>query len=146
MRNIIACLLIVACLLAVLAGIHHQVEAKSTILPPQINVSIKPSNHKTAYFSPTYIYCDVKINQLCNIKFTNKTSKPITLYIWSTFLATLKPNASVIHGFPYGDWSNGPDEHPTWEVNMSSAECWIFITQIAPSAPTIATPTPTPMS
>lgn len=141
MRNIIACLLVVVCL--VMAGLAtiHQAQAKST--NPQITVDIKPSNHKIAYFSPTYVYCTVTLPQQCNIKFVNKINKPVTLYAWTHLLATIKPGASTVYSVAYNPVVDGPDEHPTAEVGMSSASCWIFVTQASQSP---LTPTPTPLN
>lgn len=91
-RHIIACVLIVACLVATLATIG-QVQAKSSV--PTITISIRQNSAtKHLYFAPTFPGCTSSSEYVVNVKFVNTTKQKAHVYLQTTSLAWIKPGKS----------------------------------------------------
>lgn len=141
-RNIIACVLIVACLVAGLITIG-QVEAKSSIQTFVISIRQNPTT-KHLYFAPTFPGCGDQY--VVNVKFFNTSKQKVHVFLNTRSLAWIKPGKS--------EESSLDMVSPTifqFDVNtgnkVTGTDAQVFIAAcLSPQIPALPTPTPIPMS
>lgn len=141
-RNIIACMLIVACLVATLVTIQ-QAQAKSSIQTFTISIRQNPTT-KHLYFAPTFPGCGDQY--VVNVKFVNASKQKAHLFLNTRSLAWIKPGKS--------EESSLDMVSPTifqFDVNtgnkVTGTDAQLFIAAcLSPYIPVPPTPTPIPMS
>lgn len=139
-KNIIACMLIAACL-ATLTTIH-QVQAKSSI--QTFTISIRQNAKGHLYFAPTFPGCGDQY--VVNVKFVNTSKQKAHVFLNTRSLAWIKPGKS--------EESSLDMVSPTifqFDVNtgnkVTGTDAQLFIAACSsPQIPALPTPTPIPMS